>query len=49
MAAAEAFGEALFELLVLRPGGDPAGTQDLLHGGDFVLADAWPGEWQKVQ
>ena len=24
MASAEAFGEALFELLILRPGGDPA-------------------------
>lgn len=47
MAAAEAFGEALFELLVLRPGGDPAGTQDLLGGlllgvlasGSAVAAD----------
>jgi hypothetical protein len=47
MAAANIVGEVFFELLVFRPGSDPARAQNLLYGRNFLIADTGAGEGEK--
>ena len=46
MLTAEGGTEVAFQLLVLRPGGDPTGTQHFLYRGDFFIADGRTRERQ---
>lgn len=41
---AEGGTEVAFQLLILRAGGDPTGTQHFLYRGDFFIADGWTRE-----
>ncbi|MNZ92130.1 hypothetical protein D3C78_1111420 [compost metagenome] len=47
MSTTDVVGEVFFQCLVLRPGSDPSGTQYLLYGCDFFVADTGTGEREK--